>query len=78
MNRALPFCIVAALALVAGGCATTSEPTAAYVPPPPPASGPVIEQDAAYIQRVEQIALRRGISVTWVNPPSKRKGFSRR
>ncbi len=76
MNRALPFCIVAALALVASGCATTSEPTA-YVAPPP-ASGPVIEQDAAYIQRVEQIALRRGISVTWVNPPSKRRGFSRR
>lgn len=28
------------------------------------------DPDAAYIGMVERIALRRGIQVTWVNPPT--------
>jgi uncharacterized protein YcfL len=30
-----------------------------------------IEADQAYISRVEGQALRRGVGVTWVNPPTK-------
>jgi hypothetical protein len=33
----------------------------------------LVVQDQAYVQRVEQIAKRRGIGVTWVNPPTKRR-----
>jgi hypothetical protein len=33
----------------------------------------MIEQDHAYMQQVEQVARRRGIGVTWVNPPMKRR-----
>lgn len=59
------------LPLLAAGCATT-EPRSAYAPAP--ASSPrTVEQDGEYMARVEQIALRRGIGVTWVNPPIKRK-----
>ncbi len=78
MSRAIrrPTVLVLAAAALAAGCATTSEPTARAVQAP--SDGVVIEQDSAYIQQVEQIAMRRGIHVTWVNPPSKRKGFSRR
>lgn len=78
MSRAIrrPTLLAIGLAMLAAGCATTSEPTARAMQAP--ADGVVIEQDSAYIQKVEQIAMRRGIHVTWVNPPSKRKGFSRR
>lgn len=76
MNRAIRLPAVLLLAAFAAGCATTSEPTARAAPPA--ADGSAIVQDHAYIQQVEQIAMRRGIDVTWVNPPTKRKGFSRR
>lgn len=53
------------------GCATTSEDTAAQY-----GSGQrtvtVIEDDEAYMAQVEAIARRRGIHLTWVNPPPRR------
>lgn len=73
MTRSASLCAVVALAVLLTGCATTSDSTA-YAPAPAPADGQrVIEQDHAYMQRVEQVARRRGIGVTWVNPPMKRR-----
>lgn len=66
---ALP-CVAVAAAL-ATGCATTPESTASDRPSSMDESR--IDQDVAYMQRVEQIALRRGIHVTWVHPPTKRR-----
>lgn len=75
MSRFAPICAVAALAVLATGCATTSE-TASRMTPAPASSERTVDQDHAYIQQVEQVALRRGIGVTWVNPPTKRKARS--
>lgn len=73
MSRAIrrPTVLAIGLAMLAAGCATTSEPTARAMQAP--ADGVVIEQDSAYMQKVEQVALRRGIDVTWVHPPVKRR-----
>jgi hypothetical protein len=35
-------------------------------------SRPMDIDDAAYVARVERTALNRGVSVRWVNPPTKR------
>lgn len=73
MTRSASLCAVAAVTVLLTGCATTSASTA-YAPAPAPAAGQrVIEQDHAYMQQVEQVARRRGIGVTWVNPPMKRR-----
>jgi ABC-type sugar transport system substrate-binding protein len=73
MTRSASLCALAALAVLATGCATTSESTA-HAPAPASAPGTrMIEQDHAYMQQVEQVARRRGIGVTWVNPPMKRR-----
>ena len=68
MSRSIPLCI-ALLATLGAGCATTEE-TAARAPSSDESR---LDQDTAYMQRVEQIALRRGIQVTWVHPPTKRR-----
>lgn len=65
-------CCVLALA----ACASNADRTA-YVAPtavgqPAAAARPVpIRNDAAYMARVEQLALRRGIDLHWVNPPAR-------
>lgn len=71
MKRAVSLCAFA-LVVATTGCATTSEPMAAHAPSPAESSR-TIEQDDAYVRRVERIAMSRGIGVTWVNPPSRRK-----
>ena len=68
-RSALP-CVVVAAAL-ATGCATMPESTASDRAASLDESR--IDQDVAYMQRIEQIALRRGIHVTWVHPPTKRR-----
>jgi hypothetical protein len=52
-------------------CATTT-PMAAAAPPTSPPHGVKVETDSAYVARVEEIARRRGVTVQWVHPPSKR------
>ena len=42
---------------------------AAFVPPP--RSPSLLDEDALYVARVEQIARRRGIEVVWVNAPRR-------
>ena len=71
MKRAVSLCAVA-LVVATTGCATTSEPMAAHAPSPAESSR-TIEPNLAYVDRVERIAVSRGIRVTWVNPPTKRK-----
>lgn len=63
---------IALSAVALTGCATTAESTAA-APPPADTGAQTVTQDHAYMQQVEQIARRRGIGVTWINPPIKRK-----
>ena len=53
---------------VMAGCAT-QPPRQASAPPQAPG---LMVADSAYIARVEQKALRRGLQVQWVNPPKRR------
>lgn len=63
------FSSTALLALSGVGCATTESTAAA----PPTASSGYAQANTAYIQRVERLAMQRGIVVKWVNPPMKRR-----
>ncbi len=66
--------LVAGLSL--SGCKTMDE--SAYVAPaaksvaPGTQYAPRIEENAAYMARVESMAARRGMTVHWVNKPVKR------
>jgi membrane-bound lytic murein transglycosylase B len=72
-SNAVAVFTLAALASLAAGCATSpSSAPVAHAQQAAP-SGVLVVQDQAYVQRVEQIAKRRGIGVTWVNPPTKRR-----
>jgi hypothetical protein len=68
--------VVAAVSMSAG-CATTSATGAGLAPSAAAGTTVAVDQDHAYIQQVEAIARRRGIGVTWVNPPIKRRVVSR-
>ncbi len=61
---ALPMLATDALA----GCAT-QPPRKTRAPPPRPG---LMVQDTAYIAQVERKALRRGLQVQWINPPTRR------
>lgn len=76
-STAVRAALVAASALILAGCATSGSTASVAPAAAPQASGDRIEQDSAYVQRVEQIAKRRGIGVTWVNPPVKRRVATR-
>jgi len=64
----LAVCIGAASALA--GCTTDNQ--LARAAPAASSSSHSIVTDSLYVARVEAIARRRGIGVTWVNPPVKR------
>jgi len=72
--RPLPFVLIAAaVALV--GCSSMHH--SAYQAPPQkfvPGTQyqPRIEEDSAYIAQVERVARIRGVTVQWVNKPTKR------
>lgn len=71
MNGLLRCCIAAATVLGLAACA--SHGTMRYEPVASTAIQPTaFEQDAAYIQTVERVARRRGVSVQWINPPLRR------
>jgi hypothetical protein len=56
---------LATLAMAAlNGCSSMQDKSAM--------SRPMDVDDAAYVARVERVALNRGVSVRWVNPPTKR------
>lgn len=72
MNAPLRLAVLSLSILALGACASTRS---AYVAPERAAPRPgdvVVVTDAEYVSYVERTARRRGIGVTWVNPPSKR------
>lgn len=76
MNAKMCSLVVAIAGLSLSGCKTMDE--SAYVPPAAkPAStstqyAPRIEENEAYIAKVESMARRRGVTVRWVHKPVKR------
>ncbi len=78
MNAKLCAVAVAAAVLSLSGCKTTE--SAAMTKPADDAAvqksgttyDPRIVEDAAYVSRVQQLALRRGVYVRWVHKPVKR------
>lgn len=65
MRTFLSVLVVCAVVLAAG-CASSGASGLAARPTPS------IQEDAAYVAAVEQVARRRGVSVRWVNPPLAR------
>jgi hypothetical protein len=55
--------------MLLGACAGTQEMTSTGAPAPDLQDRPEPTSDQLYIAYVERIAKRRGIHVTWVNPP---------
>lgn len=73
MNAPLRFVVLSLSILALGACASTRS---AYVAPERTTHRPgdvIVVTDDEYVSYVERTARRRGIGVTWVNPPSKRK-----
>lgn len=69
MKPSVRLAVMSAAVLGLAACATTEEATS-YVPAHKVQSTR-LQSDAAYMARVEAIARRRGIDLTWVNPPKK-------
>lgn len=70
------FLVLSCCVLALAACASNADKTA-YVAPtavgqPAVDTRPVpIRNDAAYMAKVERLALRRGIDLHWVNPPAR-------
>lgn len=70
MNALLRTAVLSLSALGLSACAGMHERSgSSYVPPQ--RSPSVIEEDHAYVSKVEAMARRRGIDVVWINPPRK-------
>lgn len=70
MNAMLRTAVLSLSVLGLAACAGMHERSdSSYVSPQRAPS--IIEDDDAYVARVESIALRRGIDVVWVNMPRK-------
>lgn len=64
MNAMIRFAVVVSSCAVLAACASTHGATSAA----PPEQRPLTAEQQ-YIAYVERIAKRRGIQLTWVNPP---------
>ena len=65
--------IAAVLSVLAFAACASPAPRLAAAPAPQPAVyAKRIAVDDAYVARVNQKALRRGLQVQWVNPPLRR------
>jgi len=63
--------VLSTAAILLAACASTSE-QASYAPQPQGAYPETrITTDDVYMARVEYLARRRGVHLTWVNPPTK-------
>jgi hypothetical protein len=62
--------VLFASGLLLVACASTAEQSS-YTSPQKAYVQTRIEADEAYISQVEATARRRGVGVTWVNPPKK-------
>lgn len=63
MKAAFGFAFLSLTIVAMAGC-TSMEPRAQAAP-----QAQALTAEELYVARVEQIARRRGIDVTWVNPP---------
>ncbi len=70
MNARLRFALLTLSMTGLAACASTGTTSSAA----PAAARPMtqIEQDSAYVAKVEYLARRRGVHLTWVNPPTRR------
>lgn len=67
MQASARWAILFPLFMSLGACASMDAQSARSTP-----QGKVVAfDDQAYVQRVEQLARQRGITVVWVNPPAK-------
>lgn len=70
MKVSVGMAVLAASIVFLSGCATTSE--SAYAPQADKSYPETrLSNDELYMARVEAAARRRGIDLTWVNPPKK-------
>lgn len=70
MKASLRMAVLSVSLLGLAACATTGEETA-YNAPAVEAPQTRLDNDEAYMARVEAYARRRGIDLTWVNPPRR-------
>lgn len=73
MNASLRAAVLSFTALGLVACTSTQEKST-YMPPAQVNNSQLaeVENDAEYMAIVERIARRRGITLQWVNPPTKR------
>ena len=69
MKVSVRMAVLSASVLGLAACASTGE-TTSYTPAPK-VQQTTLENDEAYMAKVEAIARRRGLGLTWVNPPRK-------
>jgi hypothetical protein len=69
MKASLRIAAISFAVMLLGACAGTQEMTSTGAPAPDLQDRPEPTSDQLYIAYVERIAKRRGIHVTWVNPP---------
>ncbi|GGK10268.1 hypothetical protein [Luteimonas terricola] len=65
--------LIATSAVLLAACASGGGMASKAAPQPYQAPDHVV-QDAEYVAIVERVARRRGVSVRWFNPPTKRVG----
>lgn len=65
MKALLRIAAISFAVMLLGACAGTREMTSTGAP----ASQPELTSEQLYMAHVERIARRRGIDLTWVNPP---------
>ncbi|WP_368562227.1 hypothetical protein [Pseudoxanthomonas sp. UTMC 1351] len=69
MKASLRIAAISFVVMLLGACAGTQEMTSTGAPASEPQAQPELTSDQLYIAYVERIAKRRGIHLTWVNPP---------
>ena len=69
MKASLRIVAVSFAVMLLGACAGTQHMTSTGAPASQSQDRPELTSDELYIAYVERVARRRGIHVTWVNPP---------
>jgi hypothetical protein len=69
MKASLRIAAVSFAVMLLGACAGTQQMTSTGAPASEPQDQPELTSEQLYIAYVERVARRRGIHLTWVNPP---------
>ncbi|MEG3191950.1 hypothetical protein [Lysobacter sp. D1-1-M9] len=72
MNDKLRIAVLALPILGLAAC-TSMDERSSYTPPAPVSDAWLSDADRAYMDKVERVARRRGVDVTWVNLPRSRQ-----